>query len=1541
MAIKRIIQTTAALVAGLSLYSSAVSAFDPIDENAIWPAVAQGHHSNNNSGCNQISNPQLTIFNSSSINGTQGNDLAFCSINTSNGLPNDSCDDGAGGTRACTVTGSSIRGLQMNGNQGFRSSSGADGGIGFCRTGEVYNLGDSGDTQFSSLSLYADCEVNFSNSNSEYRFNSIAMGSGAKLVFPTGDYWIGSLQINATSEIEAGENTRIFISQLAGALNGGVINSLESAGVQVITYGGFSMNSQSIVNADMYVEEGLTLNSSTVNGRVTAKSITMTGTSEINRPAEPVVPFHIQYGKATSTVVSFDNAFPTGVTPLVFLMPTVADTSSNGDGPASVRLVGTPSTTGFVWEQAEPPSPGNRYTQSVPMPEVHWIAVTPGTHDLANGQQLHAGTVDIDTVMFGGNSPYTDVPLPAGHDVFLSQRQTYANDCWFTTTSQFTNTGAELALDTSEVRSNAARCQPANRNNNQIVAETVAFMSVQSGTGVLALNSENVNYHFGAGAQTFTAGSIRDLNYQCAFTTPLTGFTDVPIFVAGKNSRRGGDGGWLRRCQLTEALVSMVIDEDTYRDSDRRHVWENYSFIALQKEEVVEQCFTDDFNRNDLGTDWVTSSSRGNFTPSIVGSRLRVTEAAGNQATSSTYQRLFSGSDNKVVIEFDHYAYDGSGADGIAFVLSDASITPQPGSYGGPLGYGARSNVDGFAGGWLGFGIDEYGNFSTEGGPDGPGRRRQSVAIRGSGSGTSGYKYLRGTCDNGQTNPGGNCLTPTVDNNNVNPAHRYRITVDSEVAGQSIVSVERDTGNGFTMLIPPFDAAADSDQAAIPTDFLLSLTGSTGGATNIHEIDNVEICALESRPIGVVIDHFEFDHTGSGLTCAPETLTLKACANPDCSQLVPDQVTATLSPASIPTGGGWVGGNVVTFSGGQTTLQLRNNTPGAVTLDVIGSTPGAKPFSQTLCSIAGGTATAANCSLTFADTGFIFDTDAANKDTATQFAKLANKPLSMTIAAVKKDDATEQCVPTFANQAKSISLWSSYVDPSAGGLVATSSVTVDNTNIGKSATSATQLALNFDAQGEASFTLNYPDAGKIQLDASYSGTGEEAGLVMTGNVEVVNFPVGLCISQIENQATCPSGDASCSVFKRAGESFMFEVRGKAWQADGDADYCDNLNTPNYAHGNMQLSHSLVAPSPGQLGSISNASYNHVAAVNNANNVTQTVSEVGVFDFSVKPQSSYLGSSFYDIPQASTGNTGRFVPASFAISGASVLPACGGFSYMEQPFPVAFNISAQNLNSVTTQNYQGAFAKGTASLAGENANDGVDLSARLSSLPVGSGSWSAGVATVDSSYRATFARTTAPNVDGPYSQLDVGVQVYDNDGDFAFVASPDMRPDTSGDCQTPSNTCTAKRLGTKDMRHGRVLMDNTYGPESEVLMMPVYAQFWNGTNWQLNTDDSCSIISGALSPLATYNPALSTGETVQRSGQFGQIINGQQTLLWQNVGTNNYRGQVLSPLDVDSWLEWYWNYDSLSPNTLSDPQSSAFFGRYRGHDRVIYWREVRQ
>lgn len=1226
-------------------FPSSVMAFDPIDQSVIFAKVAQGHHGDYSNVCRQISSPQLMINGNGIINGTGGAALDYCSSNDGSGLSNNSCDNGTGGVRKCTIDGSDIRGLKLTGSNAFLSSSGAGGGYGSCNTGEQLTLGGNGQSQFSNVSLYSACTLTLSATQNEYRFNTIAIGGGATLVLPEGDYWVDSFTLNQDAKVILQGNVRIFIKQQF-ELNGSKFNENNAASALIIGYSNIQLNSDAVLNGRVYSDATLSLNNnSIINGRVTSRYLVM------------------------------------------------------------------------------------------------------------------------------------------------------------------------------------------------------------------------------------SSGRINDY---------------IPVL----------------------------------------------------------QCFNDTFSQSALSSDWVVSRSSGTFTPSIRSGRLRLTEAKSDQSTASTYQRLFPGKANLVEIQFDHYAYGGNGADGIAVVLSDASITPQPGAFGGPLGYGYKPGINGFAGGWLGFGIDEFGNFSGEGGSSNVGQRRQSVAVRGSGVGTSGYNYLRGACSNGTTNTNGSCLSPAVDGNNVSPAHRYKITIDSQAANQSIVKIERNTGSGFVTLVPAFNAAAQNGQAAIPSDFLLSLTGSTGGSNNNHEIDNVQICALKSNPIGAQIDHFEFDHTGQGLTCNAETVTIRACANASCSQLFTAPLSATLLPDSAADGV-WVGGNQVSFSGGTAQLQLRRNTPGVVTLGVKGSNPTTKPLSKTLCRIGNGGLSENNCSLTFADSGFVFDVP----------DKRANRPEQVLVKAVKKSDVTKQCVPSFQSQTKTLNFWSSYQTPSAP--ISPKAVTINNTAIGSSSASPTAVNLVFDTNGQASISVNYPDAGKLQLDAKYAGTGDEQGLAMAGSDQFVSVPAGLCVKQVDASASCPSANMSCNAYRKAGQSFGMTVQAMAWEKDGDPDLCSgNLSTPNFSDAQMKLASKVVAPSianGGLDGALGVASYSHSAQANNLNTISnQTISEVGVFQIAAQASPNYLGTaSSLNIPIGYSANIGRFVPDRFLVSNVSVIPACGGFSYMDQLFPMSMELSALNIAGDITKNYFPPFSLATAKLVGENNNNGVDLQSRLSALPIKADSWNQGVATVDASYQANFSRVT-PNVatnlyqDGPFELLDIGVQLMDNDprpnGLYSYVASPDMDAASTGTC----TNCNAKKISTQTLRHGRVVMDNTYGPETEILRMPTRAEYWNGSSWALNTADNCTTAVYALGSQVdhsalgyNFDPDLVAGQSVVRSGGTATFQAGQFELLWQAVTTSGlpYRGQVTAPLDVPTWLEWYWNWNGVSPTEVTEPRASAYFGRYRGHDKIIYWREV--
>src|SRR5690606_32626610 len=350
--------------------------------------------------------------------------------------------------------------------------------------------------------------------------------------------------------------------------------------------------------------------------------------------------------------------------------------------------------------------------------------------------------------------------------------------------------------------------------------------------------------------------------------------------------------------------------------------------------------------------------------------------------------------------------------------FSDASKTPQPGSFGGSLGYAQQNNGDaGFNGGWVGIGIDEYGNFSnaTEGRQGGPGLRPDAVTVRGSGSGGTGYNFIATT----------GTLTPGIDisGSTPGPAHRYRITLDSRMSGVSNLTVERDarSGAGYQVLLGPINMLAQPGQAAVPQNLYFSVTGSTGGSTNIHELDSFQVCAAQMNPVAPLIDHFEILHDGGALTCAPEEVTVRACKNASCSEIYTDPVTVTLAPAT-----GWVGGNVKALNNGIGTFALRRTTVGTLNLGVTDSEPTAKPLSINLCRAADGGATT-SCTLSFAASGFVFEVPDMP----------ANKPSNLIqdvrVRAVKVDDVSQQCVPAFQNASKSVSFWSEYVAPGAGG----------------------------------------------------------------------------------------------------------------------------------------------------------------------------------------------------------------------------------------------------------------------------------------------------------------------------------------------------------------------------------------------------------------------------------------------------------------------------------------------------------------------------
>lgn len=298
-------------------------------------------------------------------------------------------------------------------------------------------------------------------------------------------------------------------------------------------------------------------------------------------------------------------------------------------------------------------------------------------------------------------------------------------------------------------------------------------------------------------------------------------------------------------------------------------------------------CFCDNFGRTELnpstiyGSDWVVGNTSGTFGNPVINSNgLRLTNNSTNVSTVAVVPGTFPAAGNKVTVQFKHYAYNGTspGADGIAITLSDSAITPVAGAYGGSLGYAQKTGINGFAGGWLGVGIDEFGNYSnpTEGRVGGPGFIAQSVSLRGSGSGSSNaatnYPFL--------VNSG--ALSPNVDDPTTTSrsrGHLYKITVDARAYNwngstgtkTTLVKVERDTtGSGSSFAVLPNLNLPDiytynATQANVPVNWKISFTGATGANYNIHDLRSLKICSSYYTAPG----SFDISPSSySALTCA-------------------------------------------------------------------------------------------------------------------------------------------------------------------------------------------------------------------------------------------------------------------------------------------------------------------------------------------------------------------------------------------------------------------------------------------------------------------------------------------------------------------------------------------------------------------------------------------------------------------------------------------------------------------------------------------------
>ncbi len=768
---------------------------------------------------------------------------------------------------------------------------------------------------------------------------------------------------------------------------------------------------------------------------------------------------------------------------------------------------------------------------------------------------------------------------------------------------------------------------------------------------------------------------------------------------------------------------------------------------------------------------------------------------------------------------------------------------------------------------------------------------------------------------------------------------------------------------------------------------------ATIDANSASFCQRVEIWYLD---FGVVVDHFSFSHAGSGVACIDHAITLTAH---DSSHNPVDAGGRTMSLSTTNAKGTWTGivagGGVLsdptpgdgaasyTFAGGSTQAQLSFRYADLATTS---ETFGFNASSGGLSETSGSAGPADDPSFTMTQAGFRFrNVTDGNTTIPTQ---LSGKPSNtgfnaktIRIQAIDTNTQTGSCTALFASQTRTVDLGAECNTPGAcagrqvtinAGAIATSS---DNAGAGASA--YTGVSLTFNASSEADTVIAYPDAGRISLHARYDLDPGVAGFEMIGssNAFVVR-PFGLAFPGVAH-----SSSATGALLGAAGDNFTMTVQAYQWASGEDANndgvpdtgvnITNNGTVPNFA---ATASVGRSANLPGvALGVVSRgptcAGAATIALVGGTASATDwCYSEVGNVILTADV-TNYLaagiditGNSGLD-GDAGGGYVGRFRPKHFALSAGSltnrVAAACAPastFTYMDEGLSLGFTLTAQNTQNATTQNYTGVYAKlGLTAFANFNvgARSGTtNLTARVDGSIAPTGSWLNGVAS-PVSITTGIRRATPDSPDGPYPGLAFGIAPTDADG--TAMNAFDLDVDGVG-----GNDHTTVATSVNGARFGRLRMTNALGSERLDLPVPIHAQYWNGSGFVTNVEDSCTAIPRAAfamdfnppSNLSACETAISTASVAFSSGVGSLTLtapgtgNDGSVLLTANLGSAG--GNACDPASMPagnagrSYLLGRWDAtDQGGDGTFYDdkPAARAAFGLYGSQpSNFIYFRE---
>jgi MSHA biogenesis protein MshQ len=690
---------------------------------------------------------------------------------------------------------------------------------------------------------------------------------------------------------------------------------------------------------------------------------------------------------------------------------------------------------------------------------------------------------------------------------------------------------------------------------------------------------------------------------------------------------------------------------------------------------------------------------------------------------------------------------------------------------------------------------------------------------------------------------------------------------------------------------------------------------------------------------GAAPHHLEIQHaSGTGLTCAASTLTIRACADAACSTLYTGAVSGTLSATGTPAVN-WSGGSgafTIAAGSGSVTKDVQVAAAGSVVFGI--SSPAPVPSNATTCNFGSPV-----CTFTANTAGFVFSntTTGSSYTIPAQVSGIATPTLYLRAVQASTTNAAV-CTPAIVSSTTSVSMGYACNNPAicqAGSLATiTNTTTSTATAIAPGGASVT---LNFDANGAAPITARYDDVGTITLSATKAVIpfGGATATTLNGNSNTyVVAPHHFGFSAISAGPIKAGNNFSATVTAYNG------LATPAVTANFGKETAAESVTATFSKCMPSGSNAVNGTFSGSVGSFNNGT----AIASNLN-----WSEVGNGDLvATLASGSYLSSGLTATGNSGTGgtacngggagNVGAFIPDHLITTVNDGCTGCG-FTYSGQPFTVVVTAKNGLATPGTTVNYDG-----TANTS-PNFSNNVSLTDATAATPAPVGKFGISAAPMNVTVNVAADTLTVPKADfvsGAATLTTVPV--------YAFNVSPTVPTlikIRAIDAVNASVTSSGFTEGTTEIRSGRIKIPNAYGSELLPLSMKATVQFYNASaNWVQSSSDTVTTIVAAnfaLSfPVATANHLTACETALSVAGTSpnfsinlsspGAGNNGwaDLTLNLASTAAGNRCTTVGGPGAASTTANSPW----LQFPAGSNPAARATFGVYKGNNNFIYQRE---